>query len=102
MTNSYGGQLLVFTLVEDDGFPFCYAYGIRQSDKYGVHFVRTAPVNRIDYGAKLIYTIVNHYRFVLQVDDVGYRALLCKKFSHIIMPIWDDELILSPAGLILN
>lgn len=102
MKKKDGGLLLMFTLVKDDFFPFCYAYGVRLSERYGAHFIRTTPVEKVDHSAQRIYTMLNSYRFILLIDDVAYRELLYERFAHIVLPLWEEELILSPAEIILH
>lgn len=102
MKKNDGGLLLAFTFVKDDFFPFSYAYGVRLSEKYGAHFIRTTPVERVDYNEQRIYTMLNSYHFLLLIDDESYRKLLFERFAHIVMPLWEEELILSPAGIMLH
>jgi len=102
MKKNDGGLLLAFTFVKDDFFPFSYVYGVRLSEKYGAHFIRTTPVERVDYGERRIYTMLNSYHFLLLIDDESYRKLLHERFAHIVLPLWEEELILSPAEIILN
>lgn len=99
MISHDAGDLLIFTFVKDRSLPFYYAYGIRESTIYGIHFIRTSAIEMVDYEAKRIYTIFNNYRFFCHIDDPGYSDLLFDMFAHVITPALDHELIISTTTL---
>lgn len=102
MNKKYAGQLLIFTLVKDDELPYCYAYGVRLSEEYGAHFIRTTPVMKVDHKKQHIFTLFNRYNFLYFTSDPAYQAILFKLFSKVITPVIDDELIIAPVKLTLQ
>lgn len=98
----YAGFLLEYFLVKDPELPFYYAYGIRYSEQYGAHYIRTTPVTRINHEKNKLYTLTCTYIIHRQEQVADFKALIEELFSDVIMPVWDDELIIAPLNLTMH
>ena len=95
----YAGILLEYFLVKDPELPFQYAYGIRYSEQYGIHYIRTTPVTRINHKKNKLFTLTCIYTVQHYNPDTGFNEMIEALFSYVDMPIWDDELIIATMSL---
>ena len=99
MKRKYAGQLLAYFLVKDRELPYHYAYGIRHSEQYGAHFIRTTPITHINHQERKLFTLYSVYTIHYLIPDENYKELICKLFSEVETPLSDDELIIARMSL---
>lgn len=102
MKRTYGGVFIEYFLMKEPFTPLYHAYGIRYSEHYGAHLIKTSPITSINRRQRKLYTVFKVYTVHHLIDDESYKALICSLFEHRHMPTWDEEMISTAVYLSIN